>query len=118
MTTHTCLILSLLAGQTATVTSSAQTLQRGNSGIGRLVYTNNSGATPTLDAKIQHSPDGVVWKDLLTFTQATTGSGSEDVHITPTTLGGTVIFPQLRAVSTLGGTNPNYDIDVRFYAAN
>lgn len=118
MTTHTCLILTLVEGQTTTLTSAAQTLTRGSSGIGRLVYTNNSGTNPTLAAKIQHSPDGTIWKDLLTFTGVTTGSGVEDVHVTPTTLGGTVIYPQLRAVSTLGGTNPNYDIDVRFYAAN
>lgn len=117
MTIQTALLLASLEARTTSHTSTAQTLARGTRGVGQLVWTNNGGTLPTLDAKIQHSADGTVWKDLLTFTQATTGDGSEHVHVTEATLGGTVILPLLRSVSTIAGTNPDYDVEVKFFAA-
>lgn len=67
---------------------------------------NNSG-TPTLDMKVQHSPDGVLWVDLVSATQLTTTDAAEYVEIT------TDFGPYVRAVSTLGGTTPDYDVTVK-----
>ena len=78
----------------------------------RLSATNNSGTTPTLDVDVQHSPDCSTWATLAGFTQVTTGSASEDIHITSMTSG---VFPCLRAVIDVGGTSPNYDINVAAY---
>lgn len=69
-----------------------------------------SGTTPTLDAKIQHSPDGLTgWKDFITFTQANPDQSAapEMVHVTETAQ---FPFPYFRAVVTLGGTLPVYNI--------
>lgn len=80
-----------------------------------LIFTNNSGTSPTLDVKIQHRSGGTdTWKDFITFTQATTGSGTEMVHAVHTTMH---ILPQVRAYINLGGTSPNYDVKVSAWYA-
>lgn len=60
-----------------------------------------SGTTPTLDVKVQESPDGSTWADLVTFDQVSdvdgqrkTTSGSVDRH--------------LRVTWTVGGTDPDF----------
>lgn len=84
---------------------------------GRLVATNNSGTSPTLDVVIQHSPDcdgaDHLWKDLITFSQVTTGSNNvEDVTPDEATL---LPFACMRAKATLGGSSPDYDVEVVLY---
>lgn len=77
---------------------------------GRLTATNNSGTTPTLDAKIQYSPDGgTTWFDELSFTQVTTGSSNQVVHVDTTV---TRQYYQVRSVVTLAGSSPNYNFTV------
>jgi len=75
--------------------------------------TKNSGTSPTLDTVIQHSPDKVNWKTLATFTQVTTGTVTQAVQINSAN---THVFPYVRAVTTLGGTTPNFDVLVELWA--
>lgn len=99
----------------ATVTGTAVSVNQreGNMLIFRLVWTCNSG-TPTLDVKIQHAPlsDGT-YTDLVSFTQATTGTGTYEVHVPRATMG---VFECVRAVGTLAGTSPNYTYTVHCWA--
>ena len=87
---------------------------RGYTFMARLTGTNNSGTTPTLDVKLQHSPDCTTWKDLTggVFTQQTTGGPTtQDLAILTTV---TYVYGCIRAVTTLGGTTPNYNVNVQF----
>lgn len=73
------------------------------------LYTNvtaASGTTPTLDIKIQDSPDGSTWYDVPSFanTQFTT-TGSER-KAAPNV--GEKLGPFIRLVWTLGGTSPDF----------
>jgi hypothetical protein len=83
--------------------------------VGRIVADDVSGTNPTLDAKIEHSPDCVSWSTLLTFTQITTTATVENVHVNKTT---TNVFPCVRAVATLGGSSPVYDIKITLFAGD
>ena len=81
--------------------------------VGYLKATNNSGTLPTLDAKIEYSPDCTNWFTIATFEQVTTGTGVlKNFHYTEATTG---FFYCLRGVATLGGTEPNYDIEIKLY---
>lgn len=110
------LTLASLASRTTTSTGSAiQIKSNVHRFLARSIITNNSGTTPTADCKIQHAPTDVsaAYKDLAVFTQVTTGGPAyEDIHITDTD---TIVFPFVRAVCTLAGTNPNYDISIVLY---
>lgn len=86
-----------------------------SSAIARLVWTNNSGSTPTLDVTIQHSPDCSAWSTLESFLQKTTGNGTEDIHINRMT---TTMYPCLRAVTDLEGSSPNYNVAVTFFVGD
>lgn len=84
----------------------------------RAIADANSG-TPTLDAKIQYcfsKTDASTCKDLCVFDQCTTGAcwttGSQVIHINEAT---TNLSPFVRAVATLGGTSPNYDITIELW---
>lgn len=69
-----------------------------------------SGTTPTLDVKVQHSPDRKNWKDLEAFTQVTTTDGIQTFHQQNLT---THVMRCIRVVLTLGGTSPVYNVLVR-----
>lgn len=63
----------------------------------------------TVDAKIQHSPDGGVnWLDLITFTQATTADLREMEELDDLNHR---VFPTVRAVVTIGG-GADYDVKI------
>lgn len=70
-----------------------------------LIVSAASGTSPTLDAKVQHSPDGTNWFDLMTFTQATAATTECKSHTGP-------IFERVRAVGTIGGTTPQFSFTV------
>jgi hypothetical protein len=76
-------------------------------GVGVLQVSAASGTTPTLDVKIQHSSNGTVWADLITFTQQNAVNGEY------ATVAGTV-NRYLRALWTLGGTTPSFNFNVAF----
>lgn len=69
-----------------------------------LVVTAAAGTTPTLNVKIQDSPDGVTWFDVETFTEATEIS-SQGIDVG-------ACGDLVRAVSTLAGTDPVFTFDV------
>ena len=70
-----------------------------------LDVTAASGTTPTLDVKIQHSPDGVKWSDLGTAFAQKTGVARE-----------VKVFTQyhryVKAVYTIAGTSPSFTFSV------
>jgi len=76
---------------------------------GRMVATKNSGTNPTLDAVIDYSYDGSTWFHLLSFTQVTTGTVNEVVHVDTSV---TRLYPKYRSVATLGGSSPNFDFTI------
>jgi hypothetical protein len=75
-----------------------------------LVATKNGGSNPTLDVKVQYSPDlGTTWFDELAFVQVTTGTVNQMVHVDSTV---TRQFDTVRSVATIGGTSPSFDFTV------
>lgn len=112
------LVLSDQSNATSGETTTSFKLQerQGKSSQGvifRLEANNDSGSAPTLDVTVQHSPDCSTWKDLFSFTQVTTETNNvEDVHLTSDT---TLVFACLRAVTTLGGSSPQYDYTITAY---
>ena len=66
-------------------------------------------AATTLNAKIQHSPDGSRWYDLATFAALAGSTGSEAVQWT------VHVFPQVRAVATLAGVTQTATVDIALY---
>lgn len=101
-----------VAGVTATANGSSFTLPAWAKACNaRLHAVKNSGTTPTLDVKVQHSPDGSVWFDELTFTQVTTGTSDQIQHLNTAS---SRQLPFVRAALTLGGTTPNFDAAVYF----
>ncbi|MBR9701037.1 hypothetical protein GOV11_04185 [Candidatus Woesearchaeota archaeon] len=76
--------------------------------IGWLDISANDGST-TVDAKIQHSPDGTNWVDLATFTQVVNLTGQEALQITDS------IFVNVRSVVTLAGT-PSATVKVQLWS--
>lgn len=65
---------------------------------------NTGGTSPTFDVKIQHSTNGTLWFDLVSFTQIT-GDTSELKDVTAN------ILKHLRYVVTVGGTDtPTSDL--------
>lgn len=70
-----------------------------------LNVTAHSGTTPTLDCKIQYSPDGSNWVDSGdSFTQITTTNGVFFKKLS------TIFGRYVRLVFTLSGTTPNYTL--------
>jgi hypothetical protein len=87
---------------------------------GIAVATNDSGTTPTLDLKIQTcetaTSSSVTCGDTpIVFDQCTTGScyGGDTVQRIDINKASVNAFPFFRVVSTLTGTNPNYDVEVK-----
>lgn len=66
-----------------------------------LVVGNVAGTTPTMNAKIEESTDGVTYTDVASgaFTQVTTSNQVQAIPITPTKR-------YLRSNGTVGGTTP------------
>ena len=64
-----------------------------------------SGTTPTLDVKIQHSPDGVKWSDLGTAFAQKTGV-SREVKVF------TQYHRYVKTVYTIAGTSPSFTFSV------
>lgn len=83
------------ASLTADTTTSAKGVQHPSKNfIAWLLVANNAAAT--VNASIEHSPDGQNWVGLATFA-AQAGNGFEAIQVTDS------VFPNLRAVVTLGG---------------
>lgn len=100
------------AARTATATSETFSVEPETSSLTiYLAVTAVTGTTPTLDLKIQDSPDGgVTWFDVGTGTGAGTGNFVQATGATTQVKELTVrkFGRQLRVIGTLGGTNPSF----------
>jgi hypothetical protein len=104
--------LDSLTSQTSGHTGSTTTISSYVKACAAWLHTvKNSGTNPTLDAKIQYSPDGSTWFDLGSF-QQDTATHDQMMHFDSTV---TRIFTKVRSVTTLGGTSPNFDYTIKMY---
>ncbi len=96
--------VTLQASTTTTTTGNGTGIELGDKPDCRLdlAVTAASGTTPTLNVKIQDSPDNVTWTDIAgaTFTQAT-GVTTQHLKVGP-------CDRWVRHVATLGGTTPSF----------
>ncbi len=103
----------LQASVTRTATANGSTVEIADKANLRLdlAVTAASGTTPTLDVKIQDSPDGTTWTDVSggTFTQAT-GTTTQHKKIGP-------VDRYVRHVATIAGTTPSFTYSVTGEAA-
>lgn len=108
-------LMQLQASNTATATKTSTSVdlkaapgtpRRGLPG--RLLVNTVSGTSPTLDFKIQHSVDNTTFTDLLTLPngQVTAAGEYSFLMYTPN--------QYVRALATIGGTNPSfvYQVDI------
>lgn len=93
------------AARTATFNGAAVEIPVGRELIATLDVTAASGTTPTLDVKLQHSPDGAIWSDLGTAFAQKTAIGTEVKVFTG-------IHGFVRVISTIGGTTPSFTYSV------
>jgi len=93
------------AARTATFNGATVEIPVGRELIATLDVTAASGTTPTLDVKLQHSPDGAIWSDLGTAFAQKVAAGTEVKTFTG-------IHGFLRVVSTIGGTTPSFTYSV------
>jgi hypothetical protein len=103
--------LRALAAATATANDASvdNAASSSNGGVGHLHVTAASGTTPTITVKIQHSANNSTWADLVTFTQASAATGERIV-----VAAGTTVNRYLRAIYTIGGTDPSFTFTVAF----
>lgn len=68
-----------------------------------------SGTTPTLDGKLQGSPDNSAWTDITgaTFTQVTATDSFQKIGVQVAVVG-----KYIRYVGTIAGTTPNFTMGV------
>lgn len=93
------------AARTTSTNGGSMTVPVGRELIVTLDVTAASGTTPTLDVKLQHSPDGAQWTDLGTSFAQKTAVGAEAKVFTG-------VHGYIRTVSTIGGTTPSFTYSV------
>jgi hypothetical protein len=101
-----------VAARTATTNGSTiTTTDHEGLGLAILMCGAVSGTSPTLDVKIQDSPDGTTWTDVSggAFTQITGGSSIQKLNLDFNSL-----QKNLRAVATIAGTSPSFTFGVQF----
>ena len=101
-------LLAHKASRTSTGNGTAvdNTASSGNGAVGHLHVFSQSGTTPTLDVKIQHSLDDSTYVDLMTFTQAT------DVTSERLTTTGTTAVLQVETATVTGGATASANVIV------
>lgn len=94
-----------------TTSGSSSVLDAPGLGVGGLFVntTTVSGTLPTMVVKIQHSPDGSTWYDVPGLA-TTTISSVIGVSVILSTL--TPLSDHIKAVWTLGGSNPSFTFTV------
>lgn len=100
-------ILNKSSAVVATANSRAVDIATARDLLAHLSVTLIDGTTPTLDIKFQESIDGFLWIDIPTaaFTQVEEATGSQRLELA-------CRARYLRAVYTLGGTDPSYTFDL------
>lgn len=115
---HKCQVLMSATGQTSSTNGTiTEILDHSASSFTVVaVATNNSGTTPTLDAKVQscRTSSSSSCADLASFDQCTTGAcyGGDSLQNIDLASDSVNVFPFFRAVTTLGGTSPNYNVTI------
>lgn len=120
-----CVTLMDATSQTASTTGTVYALPDGDKdAINAKAFTaiaeatNNSGTTPTLDIKIQtceSKTTSTCHDSPAVFDRCTTGSchGGDAWQAIDFSKDSVNVFPFFRAVTTLAGTSPNYNVKVR-----
>lgn len=102
--------VSAIAAQTSTVTATGIDISgyKGGLLIQQLVGV-VSGTTPTLDGKLQGSPDNSTWTDIAgaTIPQVTASNSFQKIGVDVRAVG-----KYLRYVGTIGGTTPSFTFGV------
>lgn len=102
--------VSAIAARAATVTATGIDISSYKGGIivQQLVGV-VSGTTPTLDGKLQSSPDNSIWSDIsgATFTQVTASDSFQKIGIQVP-----AAARYLRYVGTIAGTTPSFTMGV------
>lgn len=99
-----------LATRTATANSRSINLNNhpANKVIAYLSSAAGTGTTPTLDVKLQDSPDGVIWADIASGAFAQVTGTIVSLRLAPAAAVGSFI----RAVATITGTTPSFAFQV------
>lgn len=84
-------------------------LPKSNGFVGKLKVANAHAAT-TVTAKIQHSPNGTDWFDLMAFTATAAGAAADEIKV-PTV----PVLANLRAHVVLGGATKLADVTIDVY---
>jgi hypothetical protein len=74
-----------------------------------VIKVSNIHAATTVSGKIQHSPDGTAWFDLLSFTAIAGAAGSEAKAVS------SPVFERVRAVATVAGATQLADVTIDLY---
>lgn len=102
--------VSAIAARTATVTATGVDISGYKGGIivQQLVGA-VSGTSPTLDGKLQSSPDNSAWTDIsgATFTQVTASDSFQKIGVQVT-----AAAKYIRYVGTIAGTTPSFTMGV------
>jgi len=102
--------VSGIAARTSTVTATGVDISgyKGGLIVQQLVGV-VSGTTPTLDGKLQGSPDNSTWTDIsgATFTQVTATDSFQKIGVDARVVG-----KYLRYVGTIAGTTPSFTMGV------
>jgi hypothetical protein len=99
------------AARTASANSSAQDVGNADTLVLYLSVTAGTGTSPTLDVKMQDSPDGgTTWFDIA-GTAVTQVTGSSSSQVTSATR---KFAKKLRCLVTIGGTTPSFTFAVTY----
>lgn len=101
-------MITLFSG-TVTASGEGPVIDLGQAGMLAMAFYLNvtavSGTSPTLDVKLQDSPDGTAFYDLASFAQKT-AVGKEAIRVTQP------FARRLKVVYTVGGTSPSFTFSV------
>lgn len=97
---------------TATNTSATQSLGPRSKKFVAFLLVSVCHADTTVASKIQHSPDGSTWFDLVSFTNIVGTTGNEVKHESAFTVASSAVLGQVRSVVTLSGTTKSATVRV------
>lgn len=102
-------VFTTVTGMSAVVDNTTLGGATAAGGAGYLYVWAATGTTPSMTAKIQHSPDGTTWTDLITFNALLTAGAQQVVLPSQTS-----VFAQTRASWTISGTTPSFVMMIGF----
>jgi hypothetical protein len=106
--------IQLLNGSTVTATAAgaSKTLEMYQTNF--IAQLKLAGRTQgTYNVKLQHSPDGVTWFDLVSFTEVAAGATADEVkQIAPST---TSVLPHIRAYTTVTVAVGDAEVEVNLF---